>query len=201
MTELTNLDFSAPMGRYDSTAIYEDDKGQGCLIRVSGSDPSIVEEQIKNLRISFDNESHQEDADNDLKVSVELSNIQKLEKPHQIKFTFGNDVFLRGIEDEGLQIITRLPDQMPSLNTAYIVGPYTEVEANINLTSGMATFSLWQENNNGSWMEVPEKKVAISGSSKGRLHHRTNPAKRFMLKVEGRTSTYYTIQGSWVVIA
>lgn len=199
MTELTNLDFSTPISRYDSIATYEDNIGQGFQIRVSGSEKSIVEERIKNLRIFLDKKNQLESADNDLRISVEFLNTQELEKTHHLNFAFGNDFFERRVETEGLQIITKQPRQVANLQNAFIVGPYRKVEANISLTSGEATFSLWQENSNNSWIEVPDKKVTLSGSSNDQLHHSTNPAKRFMLKVQGRTGTYYTIQGSWVV--
>ncbi|MEH1887731.1 hypothetical protein [Nostoc sp.] len=201
---MKKLEFSPPTTRYESTAIDETSQGQNFLIKVSSSEKSEVEKIINNLKITLDNQNNQ--SVDDLNIIVELADINELEKIQNLKFKFGNDSIDRGVENEGLKIITRQPKQSPTIKNAFYIGPLLTVKANIKLTAGEAAFSVWQaDKKEGPWSKIPGAEETLSRDS-GNINTTLPPSsfianspKYFLLKVDGRTGSVYTITGDWYI--
>lgn len=199
---MKEIEFSTPTIRYESTAINETSQGQELLVKVSNSERSQVEKIINNLRITLGNQNTE--SVDDLNIIVELSDTNELEKIQNFKFNFSNDVLERTIEDGGLNIITRQPNQASNLKNAYYIGPLRKVKANIFLKAGQATFSVWQADKlEGTWSKISDAEETLSRAS-GKINTTLPPSsfvasspKYFLLKVEGRTDSIYRITGDW----
>jgi hypothetical protein len=238
MTELTKLNFTSPITRYESTAIYENSKGQKFLIRVCGCDKHEVETRSKNLLVflefstidsqespqninsvddgttneisdmkvfEFLGDKAKQDVTNALEISVELPEIHKNDKIHNIKFAFADDM---------PEVI--LPDGNPrpvfqtNTSTNYILGPLNQVQALITVRSRKATFSLWKAREKNTpekdWIFVDEVFVEVKPNSSKEIvktlpdkspHIGIDGYKYFKLIVDGETGTDYSVKGNW----
>ena len=202
---MKKLEFLPPKIRYETTVKHDNDGEQDFLIKLSSSEESELKEIMNNLSITL-NEKNQEDVD-DLKVFIELAGISESRRIQNLKFKVGNDTNPeRTVEEPEVIIITRRPKQLPNLENSYYVGPLARVKADITLTAGEATFSVWQADQlEGQWSQVPGAKETLSRSS-GKTNtilpdssFAANPPKYFLLKVSGRPDSVYTVTGNWEI--
>lgn len=239
MTELTKLNFTSPITRYESIAIYENSKGQKFLIQVCGCDKHEVEKHSENLLVflefstlssqelpqnvtSVDDETTNQPSDmevleflenkakqdvtNALEISLELPEIHKNDKIHNIKFAFANNMPEVILPDDNPQ-----PVPVTNTSTNYILGPLNQVQAIITVRKNGATFSLWKARKKNTpekdWIFVDKVSVEVEPNSlkiiktlpRHSPHIAINGYKYFKLIVDGKTGTDYSVKGNWDV--
>ncbi|MBW4617267.1 MAG: hypothetical protein KME21_29390 [Desmonostoc vinosum HA7617-LM4] len=221
MSELKKLEFSKPITRYESTAIYNN-QGHKLLIKAYGNSKNEIEERTKNLSISLNistDESSIPEAENPLDspletdissedenleniiqpldISIDPLTITNLEPGRKLNFVFENilpDRIWRVLENGNLQAVPLTS----SSTEVYITSPLTEVGATITVQRGSANFSLYKSTTGqGNWQFV--KKIPVSTARPEVLRHRENQNKYFKLMVQGVPGTSYIVRGDWVV--
>ena len=172
MTELTKLNFTSPITRYESTAIYENSKGQKFLIRVCGCDKHEVEKRSKNLLVflEFSTIDSQELPQNtnsvddgttnqpsDMEVFESVGDNAKQDVTNALEISVELPKIHKKDKDRNIKFAFAddmpeviLPDgnprPVPQTNTStnYILGPLNQVQALITVRKNGATFSLWK---------------------------------------------------------
>lgn len=236
MTELTKLNFTSPITRYENTAIYKNSKGQKFLIRVCGCDKHEVEKHSKNLLVFLEfytidsqrlpkninsaadettnlhsdmevfeslGDNAKQDVTNVLEISVELSEIHKNDKLHNIKFAFADDMPEVILPDDNPRLVAQT-----NTSTNYIIGPLNQVQALITVKTGEANFSLWKAPErttpNGNWKLVKQVKIEVKPPNSSGITKKLPESpyiagadKYFKLVVEGKPGTDYMVKGNW----
>ncbi|BAY60053.1 hypothetical protein NIES22_01100 [Calothrix brevissima NIES-22] len=222
MKKLTELKFSQPIIRYETTAIHENSKGESFLVKASGYNEELIKKSIKNLRVDCEilSEESEElqnntilstndqvapkftladsellnDNSDDNEVAIELSLLHPPEVAHKLKFSFTNNFIERGITDIGERNIL-----VNEGSDNYIIRGRNPIIAEITVSGGSANFTMLEatSKNSRSWQRVAF--IRVEDGSQETLTYPGNPQKYYKLKVQGQPQTEYSITGSWTV--
>lgn len=222
MTKLTELKFSQPIIRYETTAIHENSKGESFLVKVSGNKEDTIKKCIKNLRIDCEilSEDSQElqhnivlltddkveptstladselsnDNSDDNEVAIEVSALHPTELANNLKFSFANTFIERGIPD-----ISERNILVNEGSDTYIIRGRNPIIADITVSGGSAKFTIFEASSRNSRSWQPVTSIRVEDGSQEILTYPGNPQKWYKLKVQGQPQTEYSINGSWTV--
>lgn len=223
MTELTKLEFSSPILRYECISIHENSRGQRFLIRVSGCDKDELEKSIKNLRVFLEISSipaeeligntNTTDEKNESTQPQKVLELQENVGSQDEAEELGVSVEVALVQDLKRPYNLRfafansIPDFEPITDGGTYIVPSTltgdspfkaiSIDATINVSLGSADFTLREApSSNGPWKDV--KKLTVSAdSTPQKLNHRTDKIKYFMLTIKGTPGSDYTINGNY----